>query len=136
MDKTFTFQERARQWMLICFGAKVTADIPERSHRFLEEALELTQSLGCTREEAHQLVDYVFERSVGAPGQEVGGVMLTLAALCGPAGLDMMVEGERELARVNQPDVITKIRRKQETKPHRSPLPGNGWTDDATEDRA
>lgn len=133
MTDALTFQSRAHQWMLICFGAEVTADIAERSHRFLEEALELTQSIGCTREEAHQLVEYVFDRPTGAPGQEVGGVMLTLAALCGPAGVDMMIEGERELSRVNQPNIIAKIRAKQETKPHRSPLPGNGWTDDARE---
>ncbi|WP_283196567.1 hypothetical protein [Rhizobium sp. BT04] len=132
MSVALSFQMRVHKWMLVCFGAEVTADIPERSHRFLEEALELTQSIGCTREEAHQLVDYVFDRPAGVPGQEVGGVMLTLAALCEPAGLDMRIDGENELFRVNQPDIIAKIRRKQETKPHRSPLPGNGWIDDAS----
>ncbi|WP_210206249.1 hypothetical protein [Rhizobium leguminosarum] len=126
MSVALSFQLRVHKWMLACFGAEVTADIPERSHRFLEEALELTQSIGCTRKEAHQLVDYVFDRPAGNPAQEVGGVMLTLAALCDPAGLDMRVDSEKELIRVNQPDVIAKIRLKQQTKPHRSPLPGTG----------
>ena len=117
------FQQRVQPWLLECFGAEIAADRVERNHRFLEESLELVQSLGCTASEAHQLVDYVFGRPVGDPPQEVGGVMVTLAALCLASGLDMHGAGEVELARINVPEVVAKIRAKQAAKPNHSPLP-------------
>lgn len=115
------FQARVRPWMLACFGEQIAADTMERNHRFLEEALELVQACGCTASEAHQLVDYVYGRPVGERSQEVGGVMVTLAALCLAQGLDMHAAGETELARVwTKVDVI---RAKQAAKPKNSPLP-------------
>ena len=80
--QNLNFQASIKQWMVLCFGAVISKDTVERNHRFLEEALELVQAKGCTATEAHQLVDYVFNRPVGEPSQEVGGVMVTLAALC------------------------------------------------------
>lgn len=121
LEKAETFQARVRPWMLECFGAEIAADREERNHRFLEEALELVQACGCTRSEAHQLVDYVFGRPVGEKGQEAGGVMVTLAALCLAQGLDMHEAGEAELARVWTK--IEQIRAKQAAKPKHSPLP-------------
>lgn len=55
--------------------------------------------------------------------KEVGGVMVTLAALCGPNGIDMMAAAQTELDRINQPDTILKIRQKQAAKPVGSALP-------------
>ncbi len=115
------FQQRVQPWMLECFGAEIAADGMERNHRFLEESLELVQACGCTRSEAHQLVDYVFSRHVGQKDQEVGGVMVTLAALCLAQSLDMHAAGDTELARVWQK--IEQIRAKQAAKPKHSPLP-------------
>lgn len=117
-----SFQARVAPWMRACFGAQVSRDRTERSHRFLEEALELVQAAGCTSNEAHQLVDYVFGRPVGDLRQEVGGVMVTLAALCLAQDVDMHAAGETELARVwTKIDII---RAKQAAKPKHSPLPG------------
>ncbi len=118
------FQRRVQAWMLECFGQAIAADRAERNHRFLEEALELVQSLGCSADEAHRLVGYVYGRPTGEPTQEVGGVMVTLAALCLANGLDMAGAGEQELARINQPDTLLRIREKQRNKPAMSPLPG------------
>lgn len=115
------FQERVAPWMLACFGAEISGDVIERNHRFLEEALELVQSTGCTAGEAHQLVDYVYGREVGDPPQEVGGVMVTLAALCLATGMDMHSAAEDELARIWTK--VEKIRAKQAAKPKHSPLP-------------
>ncbi|WP_208451895.1 ASCH/PUA domain-containing protein [Burkholderia gladioli] len=117
------FQSRVQPWMLECFGPTIAADTIERNHRFLEEALELVQSLGCTASEAHQLVDYTFGRPIGEPMQEVGGVMVTLAALCLASELDMHQAGETELARISEPAIVLKIRAKQAAKPKHSPLP-------------
>ena len=104
------FQDRVQPWMQACFGAEISADRIERNHRFLEEALELVQSNGCTVSEAHQLVDYVFGRAVGEPAQEAGGVMVTLAALCLASGLDMHKAGEVELARISVPETMARVR--------------------------
>ena len=116
-----TFQDGVASWMLACFGAQIAADGVERNHRFLEEALELVQSLGCTHEEALRLVAYVYSRPIGEPAQEVGGVMVTLAALCSAHGLDMVAAGGAELERVWTK--IEQIRAKQAAKPKHSPLP-------------
>ncbi|HET7675664.1 MAG TPA: hypothetical protein VFL54_09105 [Gammaproteobacteria bacterium] len=117
------FQARVVSWLLKCFGSEISKDRTERSYRFLEEALELVQACGCSRKEALQLVDYTFSRPLGEKKQEVGGVMVTLAALCAAQGIDMMQSGEVELKRVWTK--IPQIRAKQQAKPMKSPLPGS-----------
>lgn len=123
------FQTLVRRWCVRAFGQAVADDHRERNHRFLKEALELAQSLGCTAEDAHVLVEYVYGRPAGRPEQEVGGVMVTLAALCG-AHVDLKLDmaAKQELARINRDDVMEKIRAKQAAKVKDiplSPLPGN-----------
>lgn len=116
------FQSQVKPWLLECFGIEISADRQERNHRFLEEALELVQANACTASEAHQLVDYVYGRPAGEPSQEVGGVMVTLAALCLAADLDMHSAADTELARIWTK--VEQIRAKQAAKPAMSPLPG------------
>jgi NTP pyrophosphatase (non-canonical NTP hydrolase) len=118
---TNTFHFDVRDWMLVCFNEQIAADITERNHRFIEEALELVQASGCTKSEAHQLVDYVYGRDQGEINQEVGGVMVTLAALCNAQGVDMFAAGNLELARVWTK--VDQIRAKRAAKPKHSPLP-------------
>ena len=115
------FQQRVAPWMDACFGPVISKDAVERNHRFLEESLELVQACGCTKSEAHQLVDYVYGRPVGEKSQEVGGVMVTLAALCLAQSLDMHDCGETELKRIW--GAVEKIRAKQAAKPKNCPLP-------------
>lgn len=115
------FQSRVVLWLHSCFGAAISNDRVERNHRFLEEALELVQAAGCTREEAHKLVDYTFDRPIGELRQEIGGTLLTLAALCHAHSEGMEAAGEAELARVWTK--IETIRAKQAAKPKHSPLP-------------
>ena len=117
-----TFQRRVAAWLSSAFGEKIAADRTERNHRFLEESLELVQANGCTQADAHALVDYVFNRPVGDLPQEIGGVMVTLAALCSAIHFDMGGCGDIELARcwLN----IEKIRAKHAAKPKIGPLPG------------
>ena len=115
------FQKDVGVWMQRCFGDEISNDVIERNHRFLEESLELVQACGCTASEAHQLVDYVFNRPVGEKCQEVGGVMVTLAALCSAQKIDNVKAGRVELHRIW--GAIDKIREKQANKPKHSPLP-------------
>lgn len=118
-----SFQDRVRPWLQECFGAEVANNHIERNHRFVEEALELVQACGCTKEHAHQIVDYVYGRPAGEPFQEVGGVEVTLAALCIANSINKEKAAEEELARVwTKIDVI---RDKQSRKVKDSALPGS-----------
>ena len=63
--------------------ADVNKDIEERCYRFLEEVIELVQSIhgGLSEEDCIRTVKYVYGRNPGVPQQEVGGVMVTLTAM-------------------------------------------------------
>ncbi|MBL4800877.1 MAG: hypothetical protein JKY45_03215 [Emcibacter sp.] len=124
-DTTRWFQSDVRVWTEKCFGSEVSSDTVERNHRFLEEALELVQACGCSAAEARQLVEYVFLRPVGEKRQEVGGVMVTLAALCNAQDIDLDRSARAELSRINDNSTIEKIRFKQANKPKHGPLPSH-----------
>lgn len=116
------FQARVGNWVHFTFGPEVAEDVRERAHRFLEEALELAQATGCTENEARMLVDYVFGRPVGNVGQEVGGVSITLTALCNATRINLAEAAEDELKRIWAK--APQIREKHLTKPVGTPLPG------------
>ncbi len=115
------FQSRMDPWLLDCFGPALARDPHERNLRFAEEALELLQSLSLSRESAHAMVDLVWSRPAGDPAQEVGGAVMTLAALCQAHGLPMQTLAEAELTRVSDPATTARIRAKQAQKPR---IPG------------
>jgi hypothetical protein len=116
-----TWQQRVQEWMLACFGETIATDRLERCDRFGEEAIELLQSLGYDRNRLGALVDYVYGREMGEPGQEVGGVMVTLAGLCSAHSIDVDAARETELQRVWTK--VEQIREKQKAKPSGSALP-------------
>lgn len=123
-----TFQAGVAEWMGQCFLPSLYSNMTERGDRLLEEVLELLQAHGYDPSRVATLVAYVFGRPVGEPLQEAGGVMVTLAAYCTVAGLDMQAAGDAELVRINLPEVMAKIRAKQEAKNalhFDTPLPGD-----------
>ncbi|WP_180890551.1 hypothetical protein [Stenotrophomonas maltophilia] len=129
-----SFQAGVAEWMGQCFLPSLYSNMTERGDRLLEEVLELLQAHGYDKARVATLVDYVFGRPVGEPAQEVGGVMVTLAGYCWVAGIDMHASGDAELARISQPEVMAKIRAKQEAKNalhFDTPLPGNPAATDA-----
>ena len=117
------FQSRVHTWLLECFGWDIAGDRQERGDRLLEEVLELLQSGGYDPARVAALRDYVWGRPVGEPAQEVGGVMVTLAAYCVAHDLNMMANGITELERIERPEIVLKIRAKQAAKPTGSALP-------------
>lgn len=116
-----SFQARVTKWLRACFGDIGHIDPEERTHRFLEEAIELAQASGCTKRDAMRLVDYVYSRPQGKPDQEVGGVMVTLAGLCSAIDVCLHDAANRELTRNWLR--IDDIRAKQALRPRGSPLP-------------
>ncbi|WP_245505367.1 hypothetical protein [Rhizobium leguminosarum] len=124
MSETLTppsFQNRVLPWMLECFGPTIPYDKLERGDRLLEEVLELLQSGNYPKQRIAALVEYVYGRDVGEPKQEVGGVMVTLAAYCLAHEVDMHEAAETELARIWTK--VEQIRAKQASKPTGSALP-------------
>lgn len=118
-----SLQPRCVTWL-----DKVTEDDPtdltERLARFFEESAEFVQSKGFTEAQAHDIVRYVFGRPAGHPLQEIGGAMTTMAVLCAFIGEDMFACAEAELARVDTPEMIQKIRDKRSRRHGRGVLPG------------
>ena len=110
-------QSDISEWIVSLFGERAAEDGEERCQRFLEEALELTQATGnLSREQAHKLVDYVYDRKVGDPEQELGGAALTLLALASQMGFDLQEALEKEFSRASNPEVREKILSSQRRK--------------------
>lgn len=127
MQIPLSFQANVGLWIEKAFIHSLYSDTQERGDRLLEEVLELLQSKGYDPSRVATLVNYVFNRPVGDTPQEVGGVMITLAAYCHVANVNMHNCGWVELERINQPEVLEKIRKKQEAKNalhFDTPLPG------------
>lgn len=122
-----SYQSKVNDWMVKCFGSDIAADGQERNYRFMEEALELFQACGGSMADCLRIVDYVFGRPVGEPAQEVGGVMVTVSALCSANDINLSKAAKTELFRVE--GKIEQIRQKHFSKEIRSPLPGSYQTD-------
>jgi len=108
--------EHCIKWLREVFGFAAANDVEERLLRLGEETLELMQSRGVSREQAHALVEQVFNNPPGNPFQELGGVMVTLASYC---AVDHQNPGDAfgmEFSRCQQADVKLKIKSKHATK--------------------
>lgn len=118
------FQIDVREFVVRCFGSQIADNKQERAFRFFEEATELVQSVDMTKEECYNLIDYVFSRHVGETHQEIGGVLVTLSALCSSVKEKMSHCAEDEIQRCF--DNLAKIREKHFSKPEGiiTPLPG------------
>lgn len=116
-------QSRIARWVEETLGEEMQeADLSplqnraERAVRFVEEAIELAQSIGVEREQLHRLVDYVMSRPVGDTSQEVGGAMLTLYAVAASCGVDADERVLKEIERVETPEIRAKVRHRQREK--------------------
>ncbi len=109
-------QDRVASWVRSTFSEHEARDVPERSLRMLEEAIELAQACKVDAATVHRLVDYVFGRPVGEPNQELAGCMVTLYALAVALDLDADTELDTEIERINRPEVIERCRRRQHEK--------------------
>jgi hypothetical protein len=89
----------AYDWGVRCFGQEHMNDLPTRSLRCLEEAVELAQVLQVPREQVHKLVDYVYDRPPGDSVQEAGGTLLTISVFCKALGFQPEDVYEIELRR-------------------------------------
>jgi hypothetical protein len=76
-------QEIVSDWVISVFGIKSQTSTLERCMRLMEESTETGQSGGISREQAHAVVDMVFNKPVDPDiSKEIGGVIWCVAALC------------------------------------------------------
>jgi hypothetical protein len=115
-------ENSTKTWLSATFHP-VFLEPPERVIRLLEEALELYQSEGASRAKAHALIDYVFDRPVGDPFQELGGVMICAAGYAAVKGFALFEAWITEQERIVDPEMILKIRAKHAAKPVTSLTP-------------
>ncbi len=110
-------QEAVWSWCEMTFdGIADWQTDKERAYRFFEEAGELFQAIGMTRDDALKVVDYVYGRPIGDKTQEIGGVMITLLALASQQNLSVSDALATEYERITRPEVVVKIRNKQRAK--------------------
>jgi len=114
-DNPFSFQAAVYPWTMSTFGAPLTFGLKERRQRVGEEAIELLQAAGASREEIHAIVDHVMDRPTGELRQEVGGLQICIAALCNAADIDMDSARNDEFVRCMHN--VEKIRKKNLNKP-------------------
>lgn len=98
MDTAY-LQTQIKTWVVTRLGPKAMR-VHERGMRSYEENTELFQALKGTREEAHRIVDHVFDKPVGDPLQELGGCGLTLLACAEALDFDLGVAIQAELDRI------------------------------------
>ncbi len=68
-------------WAKTTFGP-VALDPPERAARVVEEAVEVAQCLGVSKDILHRIVDRTYARPVGDLFNELGAVLLCTYSLC------------------------------------------------------
>ena len=118
MIKIRDFQRRVLEWFEACFSAQMAKKRKRRLYAFFEEANELIQSGGMTREEAHAMVDHVFNREPGEFSQEVAGVFTTLCMVANSHDIDLEDAGEKELARIWEAIPIIQAKQAQKLRPN------------------
>ena len=91
-------------WVRRTFGDKIMDNPKERATRVLEEALELSQAMDVPREEVLRLVAVIYDHPVGEVPQEIGGLIVTLLALCAHRGVRLDDLAQREIARITLKD--------------------------------
>lgn len=91
---------RMHQWVVTYLGEDIAMNTKERAMRLVEEAIELCQTEGNTLQMVVDLATHVFNKPVGDPNQEVGGVSVTLLAYCAGKGIDPEEEEQKELNRI------------------------------------
>lgn len=110
-----TYQERVAAWTRVVLGDS-SRNVPERALRAAEEVIELTQACGVSVAQMHRLVAYVYQRPAGDPAKEIAGSMLTLYAAAEALNVDADEQFEKEMLRVQRPEVIDRVRRRQAEK--------------------
>ena len=106
-----SLQGRIAKWVTETLGFRSMSK-SERALRLLEETVEFAQAVGVPAIQATEVVRYVYSRPLGDPAQEIGGVSIALNAAASSVGVDLESQTEKELARIETPEIREKARRR------------------------
>lgn len=101
--RPLTIEEQAIHWVRTAIGAQ-SATPAERALRLLEEAMELAQAEGISRNQTAALADHVHSRPKGEAIQEARGVAFCAYAYCGAIGQWMLLLAMEELSQAQSKD--------------------------------
>lgn len=97
----FIFMSKiAYEWAGRCFGWVHVKNGAVRGLRHVEEAAEICQVLGVSKEDVIKAIDIVYSRPPGDLLSEIGGSILTLSVLCESHNIDLEYAMLKELNRV------------------------------------
>lgn len=109
--------DRTARWVVRTFGLPNLTDRRERARRIVEEAIEVAQSEGIDEARVRRLVERVYSRPVGMIGDEIGGLLLTIAAWqANTPSMSPFVEAERLLSTKLEPGDPERFRAKHADK--------------------
>lgn len=110
------YQSTVRDWVIRTFGFAVYADKQERAERVAEEAVEVVQAAGLSRERMHQIVDWIYSKEPGDLKREIGGLLIPLSALASVHKIELeeTVNTEVMIAGTNSIRIAAKNLRKKE----------------------
>jgi hypothetical protein len=111
-----TLQDGLAEWLIEAIGEDTLRDPKARAMRVLEEAVELAQAVGISREKAYEQVDNTYDRPPGEPSQEIAGVINSALLAAEGIGQSGIWLGAQELRRAWRD--INLIRAKQRDKVH------------------
>lgn len=92
-------ENRVREWVVSRIGPEHMTT-RERAMRLLEEAIELAQAEGVTREQVDCQVAYTYSSKPGDPRQEASGVAICLYGWASAAGATLQEIGLAEMERI------------------------------------
>lgn len=104
-------QSEIDEWVTSVCGTDARNSLHERVTRVIEEALELAQAEGLSKDAAARLVEFVFSRPAGEPEQEASGLGMTLLSYCAVKDFDLIKIVRAELSRVSTPAVRLSVLR-------------------------
>lgn len=109
-------QTRVGRWVRTTFTDGALTDRWERAARVVEEAIELGQAEGLSDDDVYRLLKRVYARPAGHVEQEAGGLMVCLLAWAAGRDTSLAACALMEMERIETPQAIEKIRRKQSEK--------------------
>lgn len=92
-------ENRMKKWVVSRIGVDHMQP-KERAMRLLEEAIELAQSEGISRDQVFAQTQHVYDRPSGIPSSEAAGVAVCLLAWCAARGYELKKLALREIIRI------------------------------------
>lgn len=116
-------------WLKRCFSDNVAISTQERAIRLYEEVCELNQAEKVPLEILQAQLLHTYSRDIGELEQEGGGVMVCLLGWAEARGFNLQDLWETEFNRINEPEMIVKIREKHAAKMNKAETNRKGAMD-------